>query len=79
MDCKEIAGKLYEYIDREIDEETCNKIKWHLENCPECHSRFKFEENLLKAICECVHCDLPPGLREKICRALEEENKRNQA
>jgi len=35
-ECKEYFEKISEYLDGELDSETCEKIECHLRECPEC-------------------------------------------
>jgi hypothetical protein len=42
MECKNVADNLYEYIYEELDENTCNEIRKHLEGCESC--RLEYEE-----------------------------------
>jgi hypothetical protein len=47
MECKNIAENLYEYIYEELDENTCNEIRKHLEGCENCHSEYEEVKQLL--------------------------------
>lgn len=40
MECSMVSDKIYEYIYKELDEETTFEIKNHLENCSKCHSEY---------------------------------------
>ena len=42
-DCKEVLAHLYQFIDSEMSEESCDAIRRHLEGCATCKSHATFE------------------------------------
>lgn len=56
--CREALDKLYAYLDRELDSESVDEIRVHLDDCSPCGNAFGFEERLLVAI--------KAGLREEV-------------
>lgn len=46
-DCRDLAARLSEYLDREIDAETCAGIEVHLDDCPRCR---EFLESLRRTV-----------------------------
>lgn len=73
-ECERVACLIHEFMDKEIDEESCRFIQAHLTSCPKCHGRFTFETELRGTIKKCVcSANLPPDLRSRICSALAKE------
>ena len=73
-DCARVACLIHEYMDKEIDDESCRFIQMHLSSCTKCFCKFSFETELRGTIKKCV-CSaiLPPDLRSRICSAIEKE------
>jgi anti-sigma factor (TIGR02949 family) len=66
-DCKETLDRLYEYLDRELSEAERREVQQHLDDCPPCLDRFKFEENVLRLVRRCCRdVEAPPSLVEKV-------------
>jgi anti-sigma factor (TIGR02949 family) len=62
--CKEIFAMLSEYLDRELNAETCEGIEAHLADCPPC---IEFLNSLKRTVGLCKSCepaDPPPPLSE---------------
>lgn len=74
VNCEEVAKLLHEYLDHQIDEASRLAIQSHLAICTVCHCKFEFEGGLRKVVCDCVSCEVPIELRDKIRRALEQES-----
>ena len=73
-ECEQVACLIHEYLDKEIDEETCRFIQTHLTSCPQCYSKFNFEDELRGTIRKCVcSAPMPPDLKSRISKALEKE------
>jgi len=52
MNCREALLHLYEYLDKELTEDTVRKIEGHLTICEHCFDKYEFEKMLHKAIAE---------------------------
>ena len=50
MRCEEVRQLVSPYLDSELDDRTIFLIGRHLDDCPECASRFKQEQDLELAI-----------------------------
>jgi mycothiol system anti-sigma-R factor len=72
MTCQEAVDKLYEYLDREIDDITAAQIEKHLDLCRLCCDHFEFEKKMKGLVQEsCVQQKAPSILKNKIRKALE--------
>jgi anti-sigma factor (TIGR02949 family) len=76
IDCNGVLAQLYEYIDEELDEETVEKIREHLEVCKRCYPRLDFEQAFLRFVADQGRVSAPPELRRKIFEAILEEESR---
>jgi len=73
--CSEANAHLLEYLDEELDPETAEAVRRHLEACPECYPRARFEEEFLKSIRRIKAQEEPgPELRDRILEVLARES-----
>jgi anti-sigma factor (TIGR02949 family) len=72
--CGGVMAQLFEYIDAELDEETVEKIRAHLEKCSRCYPRYNFEHAFLRFLGEHAHVEAPPELRKRVFASLLEES-----
>ena len=67
LTCEEALQRLHTFLDRELDVEEVAEVRTHLENCAECHSKFRFETSFSRVVRAQVGGQRAPiGLREKI-------------
>jgi anti-sigma factor (TIGR02949 family) len=76
IDCADVVAQLYEYIDEELDAETIEKIRQHLDLCQRCYPRYDFEKAFLRFISEHGRATAPPELKRKVFQAILEEESR---
>ena len=79
-DCKRVFALLSEYLDAELNPESCEDIKAHLAGCPPC---IEFLESLKQTVRLCHNCEaaetpspLDPEAREQLLAAYRKSLKR---
>jgi mycothiol system anti-sigma-R factor len=71
MTCREAVSRLNEYIDRELDAATDEKIRRHLELCRLCCDQYEFDKELKQLTHKCCEdSKAPPSLKSKILERL---------
>jgi anti-sigma factor (TIGR02949 family) len=65
--------QLYEYLDGELDAETVERIREHLQLCKRCYPHYAFEKAFLRFLAEHARVETPPRLRRKVFQAILEE------
>jgi mycothiol system anti-sigma-R factor len=71
MTCEEAVQKLYEYLDKELDQETADLLNKHLDICKGCCDHFEFEKKVRGLIQEkCFDEKAPQFLKDKIRNKL---------
>ena len=50
LDCREVAERLHGFLDRELEDAEIAEVQAHLDNCEECHSKFRFEASLKRLV-----------------------------
>jgi len=69
INCFEATARLHLYLDRELSAEEIEIVKEHLEECPRCTCRFRFDLQIKRLIhkrCHIAHA--PEQLREAVMR-----------
>ena len=73
LDCEEVARRLHSFLDRELDEGEIAEVQAHLDECEECHSKFRFEASFKRLLA--THSSdqaASPSLRERLSNRLRE-------
>lgn len=69
--CDEVLEHLFEYLDRELDQETAAEIEHHLEHCRSCFSRAEFERRLKARVRNASSSPASERLRARIKEIVE--------
>jgi anti-sigma factor (TIGR02949 family) len=77
IDCKGVLAKLYEYIDGELDEETIEKVRVHIEKCKLCYPRYNFEAAFVRFLGQQGRASVPDELRRRVFESILEEESSN--
>lgn len=65
--CTEAQQHLWDYLDGEMSEGDCAKIKAHIEQCPPCEELFNNEAKFKKAVNRACGCEsAPQDLRSRV-------------
>ena len=71
LDCEE-ARRLHTFLDRDLNEAEIAESQAHLDDCEECHSKFRFEASIKRLIITRSSEQAAPfGLREKLAERLQ--------
>ena len=71
--CAEVIDHLYEYLDNELPDGDCVKIRRHLEECAPCLREYGLEEavkSIVKRSCGCD--DVPVDLRVRVLARIQQ-------
>lgn len=71
--CQEALDKLYAYLDRELDPDSVDLIRDHVDDCPPCDGAFTFEEKLLITIRTGLREEVPEVVINRIRATLRTE------
>ncbi len=66
ISCSELIAKLYEFIDNELDANTCEQFRMHLEKCKHCKDCAKAEKHIRNILQNKCFDKAPKDLKEKI-------------
>ncbi|MGV0634365.1 mycothiol system anti-sigma-R factor [Mycolicibacillus trivialis] len=67
VDCAEVMAEVWTLLDGECTDESRNRLRQHLENCPGCLREYGVEERIKVLIAtKCSGEKAPSGLRERL-------------
>lgn len=65
--CSVVLEQVYSYLDNEMSEADCDKVRQHLEECGPCLQEYGLEEAVKKLVARHCGCDsAPAALRRKV-------------
>ena len=72
VDCRDVLEQVYLYLDGEMPEEECAKIRQHLDECAPCLREFGLDQEVKALVARSCGCDVvPEGLRERVMLRLQ--------
>ncbi|MEN8376997.1 MAG: zf-HC2 domain-containing protein [Gemmatimonadota bacterium] len=73
LPCAEVADKLWDYLDGELDPDTTARVWDHLRQCEKCFPRYDFQRAFRGFLRQRTETEVPAELRRKVFRALLRE------
>lgn len=73
MPCSEVAARLWEYLDGELDPLTTARVWDHLRRCERCFPAYDFQRAFRGFLRRQTTNAVPPGVRRKVFEALLRE------
>jgi anti-sigma factor (TIGR02949 family) len=71
-DCSEVLDRIYEYLDDEMPDGDCAKIREHIDGCSPCLEKYGLEQSVKKLVKRCCGRDeVPADLRAKVLGRIE--------
>ncbi|NIP57462.1 MAG: hypothetical protein GWM92_04925 [Gemmatimonadetes bacterium] len=75
ISCEEALGRLFEYLDGELEGDRKTQVARHLEVCKRCYPRLCFEQAFLEAVQRVSRGEnAPERVKQRILEFVEEEN-----
>ncbi|HEY3312874.1 MAG TPA: zf-HC2 domain-containing protein [Anaerolineales bacterium] len=71
LECKDLLGNLSELIDGELDDETCQELRRHMDGCENCRVVFDTTTRTIYLYQTCANeTRLPDDVRERLFDTL---------
>ncbi|QMU75252.1 mycothiol system anti-sigma-R factor [Streptacidiphilus sp. PB12-B1b] len=71
-ECSEVLDHLYEYLDNEMGEGDCAKLREHFDECSPCLEKYGLEQAIKALVKRSCGCDTAPSdLRGKVLARIE--------
>lgn len=74
--CREVTPRLSEFLDKELDSETIEKIRAHLDVCSACRRFVKSLENTSQLLRKDPASPIPEDAAQKLMDSLKKEYRR---
>lgn len=71
LTCEEVIERLFDYLDRELDDQQAASIERHLHRCRDCFTRAEFEKRLRARVEATGTAAAPPRLRRRIRELID--------
>lgn len=71
-DCSEVLGRMFVFIDNELDSAGCAQIQQHLEECGPCLAKYDLERTVKAVVARSCTEVAPQGLRERVMVSIRE-------
>ena len=66
MDCSEAIGRMFVFIDKELDQASCADIQRHLDECGPCLAKYELERTVKSLVARSCAEVAPADLRERV-------------
>lgn len=71
--CTEVLARVYTYLDGELDDGGCAKVRDHLDECGPCLREYGLEESVKKLVNKSCGCEPVPGeLRARVMGRIQQ-------
>ncbi len=65
-DCSEVLGRVFFFLDNELDQAGCAEIQHHLDECGPCLARYDLERTVKTLVARSCSEVAPEGLRQRV-------------
>jgi mycothiol system anti-sigma-R factor len=65
-DCSAVLGRVFFFLDNELDQADCTEIQHHLDECGPCLARYDLERTVKTLVARSCHEVAPEGLRQRV-------------
>ena len=71
-DCSEVLGRMFVFIDNELDSAGCAQIQQHLDECGPCLAKYDLERTVKAVVARSCTEVAPQALRERVMVSIRE-------
>ena len=71
-DCSEVLGRMFVFLDNELDSAGCAQIQQHLDECGPCLAKYDLERTVKAVVARSCTEVAPQGLRERVMVSIRE-------
>ncbi len=71
-DCSEVLGRVFFFLDNELDKADCGEIQAHLDECGPCLARYDLERTVKTLVARSCSEVAPEGLRQRVLVSLQQ-------
>jgi len=71
-DCSEVLGRVFFFLDNELDQADCAEIQHHLDECGPCLARYDLERTVKSLVARSCSEVAPDGLRQRVMLSIRQ-------
>ena len=71
-DCSEVLGRVFFFLDNELEQADCQEIQQHLDECGPCLARYDLERTVKTLVARSCTEVAPEGLRQKVMLSIQQ-------
>jgi mycothiol system anti-sigma-R factor len=71
-DCSEVLGRVFFFLDNELDQADCAQIQHHLDECGPCLARYDLERTVKSLVARSCSEKAPEGLRQRVQLSIQQ-------
>ena len=71
-DCSEVLGRVFFFLDNELDQADCNDIQRHLDECGPCLAKYNLERTVKSLVARSCTEVAPDGLRQRVLMSIKQ-------
>ena len=70
--CTQVLDRIYAYLDGELDDVDCAKVRQHLDECGPCLARYDLERTVKTLVARSCSEVAPDGLRQRVMLSIRQ-------
>ena len=71
-DCSEVLGRVFFFLDNELEQADCAEIQQHLDECGPCLARYDLERTVKTLVARSCSEVAPDGLRQRVMLSIRQ-------
>ncbi|HET7683266.1 MAG TPA: mycothiol system anti-sigma-R factor [Marmoricola sp.] len=71
-DCSEVLGRMFFFIDNELDQADCSEIQAHLDECGPCLAKYNLERTVKSLVARSCAEKAPESLRQRVLVSIRQ-------
>jgi mycothiol system anti-sigma-R factor len=71
-DCSEVLGRVFFFLDNELEQADCAEIQHHLDECGPCLARYDLERTVKTLVARSCSEKAPEGLRQRVMLSIRQ-------
>jgi mycothiol system anti-sigma-R factor len=72
QDCSEVLGRVFFFLDNELEQADCAQIEQHLEDCGPCLARYDLERTVKSLVARSCTEQAPETLRQRVMFSIKQ-------
>jgi mycothiol system anti-sigma-R factor len=71
-DCSAVLGRMFFFLDNELEQADCDQIQQHLDECGPCLAKYDLERTVKQLVARSCSEVAPEGLRQRVMLSIRQ-------